>query len=115
LVGKALEAARQLASSGIRATVINNPFVNRIDIETIGHAVAVTRGRVVTIEDHQIIGGMGAQISHALSQSGMPHRIRTLGIAGDFGQSAYLAEHLYERHGLTAERMADAAAELMER
>jgi transketolase len=68
---------------------------------------------VVTIEDHQIIGGMGAQISHALSRAGIAHRMKSLGIHGEFGQSAYVAEHLYEHHGLTAAKLIEAAQALM--
>ena len=56
---------------------------------------------------------MGAQISHALSQADMPHRIKTLGIRGEFGQSAYVAEDLYEHHGLTAAKMMEAAQALL--
>jgi transketolase len=52
---------------------------------------------------------MGAQISHALSQANIPHRIKSLGINGEFGQSAYVAEDLYKHHGLTAEKMVEAA------
>jgi transketolase len=113
LVNKAIEAGKKLAAQGVNATVINNPFTNRVDIETIGAAVKAANGRVVTIEDHQIIGGMGAQVSHALSQAGIAHRIKTLGIPGEFGQSAYLAEHLYQHHGLTAEKLIEAAHALL--
>ena len=113
LVGKAIEAGKKLAEQNIKATVINNPFINRVDLDTIGAAVKACSGRVVTLEDHQIIGGMGAQISHALAQAGIAHRMKSLGIAGEFGQSAYVAEHLYEKHGLTAAKMAQAALELM--
>lgn len=113
LVNKAIEAGKRLEALGIQATVINNPFVNRPDLETIGAAVRRCGGRLVTIEDHQIVGGMGAQLSHALSDSGIPHRIRTLGIPGEFGQSAYLAEQLYEKYGLTASKMAEAASALV--
>jgi transketolase C-terminal domain/subunit len=56
---------------------------------------------------------MGAQVSHALSRAGIAHRATTLGIQGEFGQSAYVAEHLYEHHGLTAGKMAEAAEALM--
>jgi transketolase len=112
LLNKAIEAGKKLASLGITATVINNPFINQIDLETIGPAVQKC-GRLVTIEDHQIICGMGAQISHALSRAGIPHRARTLGIPGEFGQSAYVAEHLYKHHGLTAEKMVEAAQALL--
>ena len=113
LLDKAIGAGRLLAEAGFTATVVNNPFINRVDVETIGAAVSAAHGRLVTIEDHQVVGGMGAQVSHALTQAGVVHRARTLGIQGEFGQSAYVAEHLYERHGLTAERMAAAARELM--
>ncbi|MFM1769239.1 MAG: hypothetical protein RJA22_1768 [Verrucomicrobiota bacterium] len=113
LLIKAIEAGRLLAAKGIHATVINNPFINRVDLDTIGAAVQAAQGRLVTIEDHQIIGGMGAQVSHALSHAGIAHRLQTLGIPGEFGQSAYLAEQLYEHHGLTAAKMAEAAEKLV--
>lgn len=113
LFNKALEAAKLLAAQGKSATVINNPFINHVDLATIGPAVARCGGRVVTIEDHQIIGGMGAQVSHALSQAGIAHRVKSLGIAGEFGQSAYLAEELYVKHGLTGPKMAEAALALL--
>ena len=113
LLDKAIAAGKMLAARGVRATVINNPFINQVDVETIGAAVRVAGGRLVTIEDHQVTGGMGAQVSHALSRAGIAHQIRTLGIKGEFGQSAYLAEELYQRHGLTAERMMESALDLV--
>ncbi len=113
LVNKAIEAGKLLAAQGVSATVVGNPFVNRPDLETIGNAVKKCGGRLVTIEDHQVVGGMGAQLSHALSNAGIAHRVRSLGIPGEFGQSAYLAEQLYEKHGLTAARMAEAALSLV--
>jgi len=113
LVNKAIEAGKKLAEKGVKATVINNPFTNRVDLETIGAAVKACQGRVVTIEDHQLIGGMGSLVSHALSQAGIAHRMKSLGIPGEFGQSAYLAEQLYQRHGLTADKLVAAAQALM--
>lgn len=113
LVNKAIEAGKLLAEKGVKATLINNPFVNQVDLETIGAAVKNCGGKVVTIEDHQVIGGMGAQVSHALSNAGIPHTLKSLGIHGEFGQSAYLAEELYVKHGLTAPKMADAALALL--
>jgi transketolase len=113
LFSKCLEAAKLLAAQGRSATVINNPFINRVDLETIGAAVKKCGGRVVTIEDHQLICGMGAQVSHALSNAGIAHRIHSLAIHGEFGQSAYLAEELYVKHGLTGPKMAEAALALL--
>ncbi|MBL9134223.1 MAG: hypothetical protein JNK85_00080 [Verrucomicrobiales bacterium] len=114
LLNKAIEAGQILASKGIQATVINHPFVNRPDIDTFANAVRRCQGRLVTIEDHQTVGGMGAQLSHALSLAGVAHRLKSLGIQGEFGQSAYLAEQLYEKHGLTATAMAEAARSLIQ-
>ena len=115
LVNKVIEAGKQLAAQGVKATVISNPFVNQVDLETIGAAVKACGGKVVTIEDHQVIGGMGAQVSHALSNAGIAHSIKTLGIHNEFGQSAYLAEELYVKHGLTAPKVVEAALSLLGR
>jgi transketolase len=112
LFSKAVEAGKILAAKGVKATVINNPFVNRVDLGIIGAAVKKC-GKVVTIEDHQLVCGMGAQISHALSTNGIPHAMKSLGIDDEFGQSAYMAEHLYELHGMTGPKMAEAALALL--
>ncbi|MBL9170273.1 MAG: hypothetical protein JNN07_21235 [Verrucomicrobiales bacterium] len=113
LLSKAIDAGKKLADLGIQATVINNPFINRVDVATIGEAVKRCSGRLVTIEDHQAIGGMGAQVSHALSDAGIAHRLKTLAIHGEFGQSAYLADELYQAHGLTADKLVEAAQALI--
>jgi transketolase len=112
LFSKAVEAGKLLAAKGVKATVINNPFVNRVDLDTIAPLVQKC-GKLVTIEDHQIVCGMGSQISHALSTAGIAHVATTLGIDDEFGQSAYVAEHLYELHGLTGPKMAEAALKLL--
>jgi len=113
LLGRALEAGRKLAEEKIAATVINNPFINRVDVETLGAAARKCGGRVITIEDHQAICGMGAQVAHALAQAGIPTRMKTLAMSGEFGQSAYVAEDLYKKHGLTGAKIIEAARELM--
>jgi transketolase len=113
LVGRAIDAGRQLKEQKISATVIANPFINRVDLKTIGPAVEKCGGRVITIEDHQIIGGMGAQVAHVLAQAGVVHRMKSIGIEGEFGRSAYVAEDLYQKYGLTAARIIEAALELM--
>lgn len=113
LVGRAIEAAQLLKEKGVAATVISNPFINRVDLEIIGGAVKNCSGRIVTIEDHQITCGMGAQIAHALSQAGIAHHMRSLGMRGDFGRSAWVAEDLYQHAGLTAAALVEAATQLI--
>jgi transketolase len=113
LLNRVIEAGKQLAEEGVKVAVINNPFINHVDIETIGGAVKAASGRLVTIEDHQVIGGMGAQLSHGLSNAGISHSIKTLGVAGEFGQSAYKADQLYDKFGLNVEGVVSAAKELL--
>jgi len=103
MVGKALQAAKLLKEKNISATVINNSFINHVDIETFKTALAKTKGKLITIEDHQVVGGMGSIILHALHLNGIPFQAKTLGIQGEFGQSAYKADQLYARFDLSAE------------
>jgi len=56
---------------------------------------------------------MGSQISHALSTAGIAHMMKSIGIKNEFGQSAYVAEQLYEKHGMTGPKMAEAALALL--
>ncbi|GAB4244822.1 MAG: hypothetical protein OHK005_09850 [Candidatus Methylacidiphilales bacterium] len=113
LLGSTLKAADQLAAQGKSATVINHPFVNQPDVATFSAALAKTGGRLVTVEDHQVIAGMGAQLVHALTQAGVPLTVRSLGVRGEFGQSAYLAQELYDKHGLGPDGIVQAALALL--
>ncbi|MCX6935519.1 MAG: thiamine pyrophosphate-dependent enzyme, partial [Verrucomicrobia bacterium] len=112
MVPLALEAAERLAKDGKQAAVIDNPFVNRPDLATIGTAVAAAGGKLVTIEDHQIVGGMGAMLVHALSLSGVSVKAAAIGMKGVFGRSAYSALELYEHFGMGPKDIADAARKL---
>ncbi len=109
---KAMEAAQELASVGIKATVINHPFVNKVDTSALANAVEKTKGKVVTIEDHQVIGGLGSIIAHTLAGAGIAMKMKSLGVHGEFGRSAYEADHLYALHKMSTEAIVKAAKEL---
>jgi transketolase len=112
MVPLALEAAELLAKDGKQATVIDNPFVNRPDLATIKPAVTAAGGKLVTIEDHQIVGGMGAMLVHALSLDGVALRAASIGMHGEFGRSAYSARELYEHFGMGSKDILAAARKL---
>ncbi len=103
MVGKALQAAKLLEEKGVKATVLNTSFINHVDVEAFRTALAKTNGKLITIEDHQVVGGMGSMIVHALASAGIQFKVKTLGIQGEFGQSAYKADQLYARFDLSAE------------
>ncbi|MEX0798988.1 MAG: transketolase, partial [Bacteriovoracaceae bacterium] len=66
-------------------------------------ALKESGSKLITLEDHQVIGGMGAQLIHSLKKEGFEFSCATLGVKGHFGQSAYQAEELYHKNGLDAE------------
>jgi len=112
MVPLALEAAEILAQGGTHAAVIDNPFVNRPDIATIGAAVKAAGGKLVTVEDHQIVGGMGAMLLHGLVLAGVSCRAASIGMTGEFGRSAYSAGELYAHFGMGPKDIAAAAQKL---
>ncbi|WP_413582715.1 transketolase C-terminal domain-containing protein [Bdellovibrio sp. HCB288] len=102
LVPQALEAAKTLEAQGVGAVVVNCVNVNHVDVETLKSALAKTGGRMVTAEDHQMIGGFGQMLCHALLQAGVEFKVKSLGVHGEFGQSSYTALDLYKKHKVDA-------------
>jgi transketolase len=115
LVAKGLEAAEKLRQQNISATVINHSFVNNSDFAQIGNWIAESGSKVITVEDHQIIGGMGAQLTHELKLLGLEFDLISLAVKGEFGQSAYSADELYTQHQLDSDAIIKASHQLMER
>jgi transketolase len=97
-VFNALEAATRLAADGIQAEVINAASIKPLDEEML-LASARRTGRVVTVEDHGLAGGLGGAVSELLADA-LPTPVRRLGVQG-FGESGD-AKGLYAKHGLDA-------------
>ncbi len=105
-VATALSAAAELERESISAAVINLHTIKPLDTETILASVKTTQ-RVITIEDHQITGGMGSAVAEFLSAQ-YPVKVVRMGIQDTFGQSGSPAE-LYEAYGLTPRHLFEAA------
>ena len=114
LVPEALKAADILAEQGVGAVVLHASNVNHPDMATLNAALAKTGGALVTVEDHRVVGGMGAMIAHALATAGGVFKMRTLGVGDHFGQSAYSALELYKKHGLDSVAIAKTAKTAVE-
>ncbi len=114
MIPQTLKAAQELTKHDIGAVVINPSCLNHLDLALIEKALEKTDNIFVTVEDHQIIGGLGQMICHALAEEGMTFKCHTLGVRGEFGQSAYTALDLYKKHGLDSEAIADQAIELFD-
>ncbi|MEK7579494.1 MAG: transketolase C-terminal domain-containing protein [Patescibacteria group bacterium] len=112
LVYNALLAARDLEKEGIGSVVINNHTVKPMDAKTIT-SVAQKCGAVVTIEEHQIAGGMGSAVSEILSQEA-PVPIEFIGVHDQFGQSG-IPEELYAHYGMDVPAIIAAAKKVIKR
>jgi len=112
LVAHAIKAADALAKEGIGALVLNNAIANKPDLAAHQAALAACGGKLVTVEDHQVIGGAGQTLVASLVAAGTPVQVKILGVKGEFGQSAYTADELYAKHGIDAKAIAAAAKAL---
>ena len=99
MVAKALEAAETLKAEGIDAEVINISTIKPLDNELV-LASAKKTGKVVTAEEHSIIGGLGSAVCELLSEE-HPVKVTRIGVKDVFGQSGTPAA-LLEHYGLTA-------------
>jgi transketolase len=106
MVAIAIEAADKLKEEGIEATVVNIHTIKPIDKDLIVE-VAKKTGKVITAEEHSIIGGLGSAVAEVLSEE-YPVKIKRIGIRDEFGQSGSPKE-LLKHYGLTAEDIVKAA------
>ncbi|MBK8189138.1 MAG: transketolase family protein [Vampirovibrionales bacterium] len=109
----ALLAAETLATEhGVKADVLNCSVIKPLDAQTLIASVRKT-GRAVTIESHQVMGGLGGAVCEALCES-FPVPVKRLGVQDRFGQSG-TAEALFEAYGLDAPAIVRAALEMTQR
>ena len=101
-VANALEAARMLSLDGIEAEVINIHTIKPLDEEIVVNSARKT-GKVVTMEEHSIIGGLGSAVCCALSENA-PAPVHRIGIRDTFGESGPALE-LIKKYQLDAESL----------
>lgn len=99
-VAETLEAADMLAKDGIDAKVINIHTIKPLDEELVVAAAKET-GKVVTIEEHSVIGGLGSAVCDCLSEKA-PTKVLKIGVNDTFGESGPAVE-LIKKYGLDAE------------
>ena len=109
MVQAALEAADLLAEKGVSAEVINIHTIKPLDEELVRASAAKT-GRVVTCEEHSVIGGLGDAVLAALAESPVP--VRKVGVNDVFGESGPAIDLLH-KYGLDAEGVVAAVEGLL--
>ncbi|HJA20061.1 MAG TPA: transketolase family protein [Candidatus Mediterraneibacter ornithocaccae] len=99
-VNNCLEAAEKLAADGIDAKVINIHTIKPLDEELVTAAAKET-GKVVTVEEHSVIGGLGSAVCDVLAEKA-PTQVMKIGINDTFGESGPAVE-LIKKYGLDSE------------
>ena len=106
---EAILAGEQLAAEGINAMIINMPTIKPLDEELVLEA-AKKCGKVITCEEHSVIGGLGEAVCSLLSEK-LPTIVRRIGVNDEYGHSGP-AVALLKQFGLSAEHIVEVAKEL---
>lgn len=110
IMSLALEACDALASMGIHATLLDMHTIKPLDTEAISKVLRECKG-VVTVEDHNIINGLGSAVCEVAAELGCG-KVKRIGIPDCFGESAPY-QHLLAKNGITVEAIVDACKSMM--
>lgn len=105
-VCRALEAKRLLEEKGMSARVLDMHTVKPLDVDAVKACIKEI-GRIITVEDHNIINGLGSAVCEVAAEVGGA-KVKRVGVQDQFGMSAPY-ERLLEMNGITAEHIAELA------
>jgi len=111
LTYEALKAAERLETEGIHARVINMGTIKPIDADIVVAAAKECGGRIITAEEHSVVGGLGEAVAAVLAEK-YPARLRRIGLQDVFGFSGPMAE-LMVAFGLDADNIVKTAKEFL--
>lgn len=111
MVNEALEASKELETKGLSVRVINIHTIKPIDEEIIIKAAKETKG-IVTVEEHNVIGGLGSAVAEVIGES-CPVPVKRIGTLDTFGESGKPQE-LLEKYGLTKENIIETVFGIVE-
>jgi transketolase len=112
LLHEALLAAQQLAERGIESLVLNNHTVKPMDEQAVIRAAKLT-GAVVTVEEHQVMGGMGSAVAEVLTRN-FPVPMEFVGMPDSFGESGQ-PDELLEKYKLKARHIMEVVKKVIVR
>ncbi len=107
-----LKARDVLEQDGFSVRVINFHTIKPFDSEIIKKAVTETLG-IITVEDHNIIGGLGSASAEAIAESGIGTRFRRIGLADSFSKGYGTYEQVKEMNGLGTQKIIDTVHDMM--
>lgn len=105
----AMEAARKLEEEGVSVKLLDMHTIKPLDVEAVKECMKI--GKVITVEDHNIINGLGSAVCEVTAEQGNTI-VKRIGIQDQFGQSAPYAR-LLEMNGITVENIVKTAKEML--
>jgi transketolase len=112
ILPEALAAADQLAARGIDATLAHFGTVKPLDVDAV-LAAAARCPRLVTAEEHTVMGGFGSAVAEVLAEHGCPARLHRVGLRDEFAHEVGSRTHLVTHYRLDADAIASAAGTLL--
>lgn len=110
MVAEAIEAGKLLEEKGIDARIINIHTIKPLDEELICKATAET-GKIITVEEHSVIGGLGDAVCAAVCENGLNCKVVKMGVHDEFGHSGPGGDLITE-FGLRAANIVDEVCKL---
>ena len=109
-VCRAMDAAAELAKENISVRLLDMHTIKPLDVDAVKDCIEKI-GKIVTVEDHNIINGLGSAVCEVVAEVGKG-KVKRIGIQDKFGESA-VYERLMEKNGITAEEIVKAAKDLL--
>jgi transketolase len=109
----AVQASKKLEERDIETDIIDLHTIKPMDKPAVLDSARKT-GAIVTVEEHNILGGLGGAVAEILSEN-YPIPLKRVGVNDMFGESSRNLQSLYEKHNLTTEAIVDAVMDVMER
>lgn len=110
ILSQAVEAARQLKEAGVKVMLLDMHTIKPLDVAAVKEAVERC-GKIITVEDHNIINGLGSAVSDIVAEMGQGI-VRRIGVQDHFGESGPYLELLAD-NGITVENIIKTAQELL--
>ena len=110
-VYNAVQAARELEKHGLDVGVIDMHTIKPIDKEAIIHAAKCTKN-IITIEDHNILGGLGSRVADVLMEEGISARLKKIGVPDCFAEIGY-PEELYPYYKMDTKGIVETTLEFL--
>ena len=110
-VSIALEAAKKLEEEGIHAQVYDFHTIKPLDVDAVNKAIE-ENGKIITVEDHNIINGLGSAVCEIVAEAGKG-KVHRIGVQDQFGESAPY-EELLKKNGITSENIVKCAQDMID-